>query len=271
MNTGSYISYTPLQCPKRFADEVWIVDGPEIGMRYFGLTLPFPTRMTVVRLQDRKLWVHSPVAWNDDLGAAIDRLGSVHYLIAPNTLHYSYLEPWRRRYPQARSYGPPGFDARAETPAFDEVLGEAPPQAWGDAFAQCHASNLIGPEPSCRFALDRGRFLSPVQPNAHHYRPHREFRAVARPQSLPALGHEGVRGGRPRRQGADRHATEFHRPSAGCSNSRIADDRMGTRTDRAGAWPLLFERCRGGTAARIPLGAVTGLGSSIPCCTFNRS
>jgi hypothetical protein len=137
MNTGSYISYTPLQCPKRFADEVWIVDGPEIGMRYFGLTLPFPTRMTVVRLQDRKLWVHSPVAWNDDLGAAIDRLGSVHYLIAPNTLHYSYLEPWRRRYPQARSYGPPGFDARAETPAFDEVLGEAPPQAWGDAFAQC--------------------------------------------------------------------------------------------------------------------------------------
>lgn len=106
-------------------------------MRYFGLTLPFPTRLTVVRLLDRKLWVHSPIAWNDDLGAAIDQLGTVHYLIAPNTLHYSYLETWRGRYPQARSYGPSGFDARAETPAFDEVLGEAPPQAWGDAFAQC--------------------------------------------------------------------------------------------------------------------------------------
>jgi hypothetical protein len=137
MNQRSYIPYAPLQCLKPFADEVWIVDGPEIGMGYFGLTLPFPTRMAVVRLVDRKLWVHSPIAWNDDLAAEIDQLGTVEYLVAPNTLHYSYLETWRSRYPQARSYGPPGLDGRADTPAIDEVLGETPPEAWDDAFAQC--------------------------------------------------------------------------------------------------------------------------------------
>ena len=143
MNKGSYIPYAPLQCLKPFADEVWIVDGPEIGMQYFGLTLPFPTRMTVVRLPDRKLWVHSPITWNYDLGAAIDQLGTVHYLVAPNTLHYSYLAAWQDRYPQARSYGPSGLAERAERPLMDEVLGEVPPDAWDDTFAQCHISSAL--------------------------------------------------------------------------------------------------------------------------------
>ncbi|MEO9132905.1 MAG: DUF4336 domain-containing protein [Sphingomonas sp.] len=135
--------YAPLQCLKPFADQVWIIDGPEIGMRYFGLTLPFPTRMTVVRLRDRKLWVHSPIAWNDDLGAAIDQLGTVHYLVAPNTLHYSYLETWQGRYPRARSYGPPSLAKRAETPPIDEVLGEIPSEAWDDGFAQCLVTGAL--------------------------------------------------------------------------------------------------------------------------------
>lgn len=133
----SYVPYAPLQSLKPFADEVWIVDGPEIGLRYLGLTLPFPTRMTVVRLRDRKLWVHSPIAWNDDLGAALDQLGTVGYLIAPNTLHYAYLAAWQRRYPQARSYGPAGLARRAELLSIDEVLGEIAPDEWNDAFAQC--------------------------------------------------------------------------------------------------------------------------------------
>jgi hypothetical protein len=137
MNQRSYIPYAPLQCLKPFADEIWIVDGPEIGMRYFGLTLPFPTRMTLVRLRDRVLWVHSPIAWNAELGAAIDQLGAVHYLVAPNTLHHAYLATWQARYPLARSYGPKGLAERAQTPPIDEVLGEVAPEAWNGAFAQC--------------------------------------------------------------------------------------------------------------------------------------
>jgi hypothetical protein len=136
VNTGSYIPYAPIQCLKPFADDVWFIDGPEIGMRYFGLTLPFPTRMTVVRLHEMKLWVQSPIAWNDDLAAAIDRLGTVHYLIAPNTLHFSYLETWRGHYPHARSYGPAGWTELAKPPSIDEELGEQPPGTWDDAFGQ---------------------------------------------------------------------------------------------------------------------------------------
>jgi hypothetical protein len=134
---AAYLPYAPLDTLKSFAEEIWIVDGPEIGMHYFGITLPFPTRMTVVRLPGGKLWVHSPIIWNDSLGAAIDRLGPVHYLIAPNTLHYSYLADWQASYPQAHSYGPPGLPAKSATPPIGELLGKEPPVAWGDAFGQC--------------------------------------------------------------------------------------------------------------------------------------
>lgn len=137
MNEGAYFPYAPLNTLKPFAEGIWIVDGPEIGMHYFGLTLPFPTRMTVVRLPSGKLWVHSPIAWNDSLGIAIDRLGSVRYLIAPNTLHYSYVADWQARYPQANSYGPPRLADKSATLTIGEVLGKEPPAAWGDAYRQC--------------------------------------------------------------------------------------------------------------------------------------
>lgn len=137
MKKGAYIPYAPLNTLKSFAEDVWIVDGPEIGMHYFGLTLPFPTRMTVVRMPHEKVWIHSPIEWNADLGAAIDRLGALCYLVAPNTLHCSHLADWQARYPQAGSYGPPGMVAAGANPPISQVLGNAPPEAWGDAFGQC--------------------------------------------------------------------------------------------------------------------------------------
>ena len=43
--------YPPLNTLKPLAEEIWIVDGPVIAMKYMGVgAIPFPTRMTVVRL-----------------------------------------------------------------------------------------------------------------------------------------------------------------------------------------------------------------------------
>jgi hypothetical protein len=45
-------SYPPLDTLKPIADDAWIVDGPVIG---FGLPwpkMPFPTRMTILRIGD---------------------------------------------------------------------------------------------------------------------------------------------------------------------------------------------------------------------------
>jgi hypothetical protein len=138
MGSDAYIPYAPLNRPKPFGESLWIVDGPEIGMRYLGFTMPFPTRMTVARLPDGTLWVHSPIAWDDDLGAALAVLGPVRHLVAPNTLHYWSLPDWQARFPAARSYGAPGLAEKARRPlVIDETLGAAPPDAWQGAFDQC--------------------------------------------------------------------------------------------------------------------------------------
>ncbi|MCA9697239.1 MAG: DUF4336 domain-containing protein, partial [Myxococcales bacterium] len=46
--------------------------------------IPFATRMTVVRLRDGGLWLHSPVAARDELVAAVEANGvPVTYVLFP--------------------------------------------------------------------------------------------------------------------------------------------------------------------------------------------
>jgi hypothetical protein len=52
--------YEPIFEPKKFGENLWIVDGPCISMRYGVFRLPFTTRMTMIRLTDG-LWVHSRI------------------------------------------------------------------------------------------------------------------------------------------------------------------------------------------------------------------
>jgi hypothetical protein len=138
MKPNAYAPYDPLETLKPFADQVWIADGPEIGMSFLGFTFPFPTRMTVVRLPSGDLWLHSPIAWSERLARSIADLGHIRHLIAPNTLHTSYLGSWRDRFPEARTYGPPGLPAKAKTRlVLDETLETEAPRAWEGAFDQC--------------------------------------------------------------------------------------------------------------------------------------
>jgi hypothetical protein len=51
---------TPLNTLKRVREDVWVVDGPLVR---FGMSWPklsFPTRMTIIRLPGRELFIHSP-------------------------------------------------------------------------------------------------------------------------------------------------------------------------------------------------------------------
>lgn len=141
---AEFIAYSPLHTPKPFGADLWIVDGPEIGMRYMGLTLPFPTRMTVIRLPDGELWIHSPIAWDDALAIRLAEIGRVRHLVAPNSLHYWHIPDWQARYPDARSYGAPGLQKTARRRLrIDETLGEQPAEAWAGVIDQCVAPGTL--------------------------------------------------------------------------------------------------------------------------------
>lgn len=93
--------YAPLNTLKPVADNVWIVDGPAIRFGLAGLKLPFPTRMTVIRLADGDLFAHSPTELTDGLKTEIAAIGQPRHLIGPNRIHYVWLPAWRDAFPNA--------------------------------------------------------------------------------------------------------------------------------------------------------------------------
>lgn len=137
MAGDAFVPYAPLDTLKPVAADVWIVDGPEIRMDYAGFRLPFPTRMTIVRLGDGGLWVHSPTGADDVLFAAVSALGPVRHLVAPNTIHYWWVPDWHRRFPEARVHLAPGVVGRSTRPMPPHlVLGDAPPPDWSGQIDQ---------------------------------------------------------------------------------------------------------------------------------------
>ena len=75
------IGYPPLDQPKPVAPDVWIVDsGPVNAM---GLKLPI--RMTIVRLKNGDVLLHSPTRHTPALAEAIKGIGPVRHIVAPAT------------------------------------------------------------------------------------------------------------------------------------------------------------------------------------------
>jgi hypothetical protein len=117
-----------------FGPDLWLTDGPAVtGAAGF----QFPTRMAVVRLPgEHGLWVWSPVALTPGVRVATDNLGPVRHLIAPNSLHHTFLADWVRAYPDAQVHAAPGLTKQTAGTAINSVLGDAPDPAWAGAVDQ---------------------------------------------------------------------------------------------------------------------------------------
>jgi hypothetical protein len=129
-------TYPPLFTLKAVARDVWIADGPIIDL----YRMPFPTRMTVIRLASGDLWLHSPIAFSADLLTALQEIGQVRHLIAPNWLHYAFLQDWADALPAAETWVAPGVSARAADRGVrlraDHLLTDDAPGVWADEIDQ---------------------------------------------------------------------------------------------------------------------------------------
>lgn len=132
--------YEPLNTLKEVGPDIWIADGDIIKMDMLGFGLPFSTRMTVVRLKDQTLWIHSPIKPNEKSFNEIDALGEVKHLVSPNKIHYAYIAEWKKRYPNATAWSSPGVEKRAQSQdietAFDRPLKDDAPSHWSDEIDQ---------------------------------------------------------------------------------------------------------------------------------------
>lgn len=82
-------------------DGVWVECGP---VRFLGLRLT--ATMTVLRIGDGALLVHSPLPLTDARKAAVCALGLVTHLYAPNTFHHQWLGEWIGAFPAALTHAP---------------------------------------------------------------------------------------------------------------------------------------------------------------------
>ena len=93
--------------------------------------------MTVIRLASGGLWVHSPVAPTPERRQAVDELGPVEHLIAPNKIHSLGIEPWKAHYPSATVWASPAFPARHPGIAIDALLTNGVETAWNSEIGHC--------------------------------------------------------------------------------------------------------------------------------------
>lgn len=112
---------------ERLGEGLWVVASP---LSFFGLRLG--TRMTVVRLRDGSLFVHSPVPLRAELKAEVDALGPVGHIVAPNQGHHLYVGEWKDAYPDALLHAAIGLAERRKDLSIDHELRGQVHETWSD-------------------------------------------------------------------------------------------------------------------------------------------
>jgi hypothetical protein len=134
--------YDPLNQYKPFGPDIGIVDGP---LEYFTtagvrLPLPFSTRMTVVKLANGDLFLHSPISFDPALAEQLRAIGTVRHLVSPNQFHYAHIGEWARAFPDAITWASPRVRQRARARRIDvqfkRGLPTNPPDDWRDDIEQ---------------------------------------------------------------------------------------------------------------------------------------
>jgi len=74
--------------------------------------MPVSSRMTVIRLSNNKLWLHSPVFLSPELRTALADLGNIECVIAPNKYHHLFVADYLQAYPDAKFYAAPGLSKK---------------------------------------------------------------------------------------------------------------------------------------------------------------
>jgi len=131
--TERVITYQPVDVPKAVGEDIWIVDSGPIHVA--GLRLP--VRMTVIRLADGALLLHSPTSYSPVLLQALQAFGPVRHLLAPSMAHWQFVADWQQACPEATVWAAPGLATRGQVRSsplrIDRELTPNLAEPWGEA------------------------------------------------------------------------------------------------------------------------------------------
>ena len=113
-------------------ENIWLINGENVD--FYGF--PYPTRSVIIRLQNRDLWVWSPIRLTEEIKDFINQTGPVKHLISPNKIHHLYLGDWKKNYPNALLWGPHSTIKKRVDLDFETALNDIAPSHWSQEIDQ---------------------------------------------------------------------------------------------------------------------------------------
>ena len=98
---------------------------------WHGGLVRIPVRMTVIRLTNGELVLHSPIPVPPELGAELEALGPVGFLVVP-WAHGRFAAEAKERFPKAQLLAAPSPPGRRSSLEYAGSLADEPPGAWRD-------------------------------------------------------------------------------------------------------------------------------------------
>jgi hypothetical protein len=116
---------------QRVAEGLWCASQP---LRFLGLELG--ARMSVVRLPDGGLWLHSPIDPTPALREEVARLGPVRHVVAPNCFHHLFVARWSEAGTAVQVHIAPRLLRKRPDLIEAHDLDDAPDPAWAAVLDQ---------------------------------------------------------------------------------------------------------------------------------------
>ena len=115
---------------KGIGKNIWVHDDAmSLAGKQLGL------RMTIVKLSNGGLWVHSPTALSPELIEEMDELGSVSFIVGASNGHNIWLREWQDAFPDAALYVSGGIPKKLKLTNY-QVLGESHENIWEEDLAR---------------------------------------------------------------------------------------------------------------------------------------
>ncbi len=111
------------------------------------LGMPLTSRMSIVRMQDGRLFLHSPIPITPALAQQLNALGPVAYIIAPSKMHHLFARSASQAFPDAQLLGAPGLkEKRADLSNLREIPQPLPSDLAAEFKMECLRSIPFGNE-----------------------------------------------------------------------------------------------------------------------------
>lgn len=110
---------------------IWTAEYP---VRYSAID--FTARMTVIRLNDGKLFIHSPCELDAVVARQLNSLGTPAFIVAPGSFHHLHVASAQAAFPNAKVWICPGVERKQPNLHFDGFLSDQAPDAWSDTLDQ---------------------------------------------------------------------------------------------------------------------------------------